>query len=73
MAKIKTLFDDLFEHHSVQSIYEIFGNELDYALHALTDNAPLSQPNSNNEDILALKFAVRSFSYMIFSELYMMN
>ena len=73
MAKIKTLFDDLFEHHSVQSIYEIFGNELDYALHTLTDKVPLSKPDSDDEDIMALKFAVRSFAYMIFSEFYMTN
>ncbi len=73
IAKIKTLFDDLLEHNSVRDIYDIFSNELDYALHALTDKIPLSKHDNSDKDILALKFAVRSFAYMIFSELYMMN
>ena len=73
IAKIKTLFDDLFDKNSVRDIYEIFGGELDYTLHALTDKVPLSKPDSDDEDIMALKFAVRSFAYMIFSEFYMTN
>ena len=73
IAKIKTLFDDLFDKNSVMDIYEIFGGELDYTLHALTDKVPLSKPDSDDEDIMALKFAVRSFAYMIFSEFYMTN
>ena len=73
IAKIKTLFDSLFEENNVQDIYEIFSNELEYALHALTDKVPLSKPDSENKDILALKFAVRSFAYIIFSEFHMTN
>ena len=71
IAKIKQLFDSLFAKYTVRDIYEIFSNELDCVLHSLADKEPMVQPDSTDSDILALKYAVRSFAYMIFSELHM--
>ena len=71
IAKIKQLFDSLFAKYTVRDIYEIFSNELDCVLHSLADKEPMVQPDSTDGDILALKYAVRSFAYMIFSELHM--
>ena len=71
IAKIKQLFDSLFETYTVREVYEVFSNELDCTLHALADNEPMAQPDSADSNILALKYAVRSFAHMIFAELNM--
>jgi DNA-binding transcriptional MerR regulator len=71
IAKIKQLFDSLFETYTVREVYEVFSNELDCALHALADNEPMAQPNSADSNILALKYAVRSFAHTVFAEINM--
>lgn len=71
IAKIKALFDDLFEEHTAQEVYAIFSCELEYALKALANKDSMSQPDTDNKGVLALKYAVRSFAYMVFSEAHM--
>jgi DNA-binding transcriptional MerR regulator len=71
IAKIKQLFDSLFETYTVREVYEVFSNELDCALHALADNEPMAQPDSADSNILALKYAVRSFAHTVFAEINM--
>lgn len=71
IAKIKQLFDSLFETYTVREVYEVFSNELDCALHALADNVPMAQPDSADSNILALKYAVRSFAHTVFAEINM--
>lgn len=71
IAKIKQLFDSLFEMYTVREVYEVFSNELDCALHALADNEPMAQPDSADSNILALKYAVRSFAHTVFAEINM--
>lgn len=71
IAKIKQLFDSLFETYTVREVYEVFSNELDCALHSLAEKDSMAQPDSTDSNILALKYAVRSFAHMIFAELHM--
>ena len=71
IAKIKQLFDSLFETYTVREVYEVFSNERDCALHALADNEPMAQPDSADSNILALKYAVRSFAHTVFAEINM--
>ncbi len=71
IAKIRQLFDSLFEKYSVRDIYEMFTRELEYALHALVEKEPMSQPDSDDGNVLALQYAVRSFAHMILAEIHM--
>ena len=72
MAQIKSLFDEMGKIYTVEKAYEIFRIGLDEGFSALVRGTPHQVCNAEEKDACALSliFAVRSFAYMMFAEMY---
>ncbi len=68
IAQIKTLFDSLFSEFSAPEVYTLFVCELESAIASLSKNAPLPPLTDESTSVLSLRYAVRSFAFLMFSQ-----
>lgn len=68
IAQIKALFDSLFAEFSAPEVYTLFVGELESAIASLSKNAPLPSLTDESTSVLSLRYAVRSFAFLMFSQ-----
>lgn len=68
IAQIKVLFDSLFDTFTAPEVYSLFSDELELAISSLSENSTLPPLDDENENVISLRFAVRSFAYVMFAQ-----
>lgn len=68
IAQIRTLFDSLFANFSAPEVYTLFVDELESAIKSLSKNVALPSLADENASVLSLRYAVRSFAFLMFSQ-----